>query len=163
MGPQADGGSGPWTKGDSVAGDRSLEAPGPRRGAGSGPRSRGRLAGTQPHREVGPHEGVRGRVTVSERGTFSAGVSPPDQPPAPGPRGPRGSILPSTLERPARAPEPHRTAALPRTRTLGGTGSSAPTPGRKTPVSAHRVRRAELYQGQAWARDRQPSSDISLS
>lgn len=40
MGPQADGGSGPWTKGDSVAGDRSLEAPGPRGGAGSGPRSR---------------------------------------------------------------------------------------------------------------------------
>lgn len=160
MGPQADGGSGPWTKGDSVAGDRSLEAPGPRRGAGSGPRSRGRLAGTQPHREVGPHEGVRGRVTVSERGTFSAGVSPPDQPPAPGPRGPRGSILPSTLERPARAPEPHRTAAHPHPRRHRELRAH---PGRKTPVSAHRVRRAELYQGQAWARDRQPSSDISLS
>ena len=69
--------------------------------------------------------GVRGRVMASEHSTVSAGVSPLDPPPAPGPRGPRGSILTSTPEHPFRAREPHPHTAA---HGLGGTGGSPPRP-----------------------------------
>ena len=161
MGPQADRGSGTWTKGRP--GSRETEAwrrrdhggrgvrtpvPGPPGCGSASPR------GGTPRGRAGPGDGLRAQH-VQCRGQSSGPT------PSTGTQGPAG-LHPHVHTRTPlscpRASPPHCCARPRRHR-----GLPAPPPARKTPVFAHWVRRAELYQVQAWARDRQPSSDVSFS